>query len=224
MPGEMVTKRDRTRGSLLVAVQQMLLESPPASLSVPRIIARAGVSQGTFYNYFDSLEAALDGVGRLLITEHARLVDQITDGMDNPAAVFSHSTRLTLTLAASADDYGRLLFDSGLPVDRFLGGLRARMGADVAHGLASGRFHLDDTEVVLSMASGSILGVAIDLHRGHLPLSAIEYTAERLLRDLGLGARAAARVAHQPLDFPVPQPLPLTTLAPHLATAEGVAP
>jgi len=32
-------------------------------VSVPQVIGRAGVSQGTFYNYFDSLTDALDAVG-----------------------------------------------------------------------------------------------------------------------------------------------------------------
>jgi AcrR family transcriptional regulator len=224
MPAAKVTKRDRTRSALLVAVQQALLESPAPSLSVPRVIALAGVSQGTFYNYFDSLESAVDAVGLLLLVEHARVVDDVTGGIDDPAVLFSHSTRVTLSLAASGGGYGRLLFDSGLPVDRFLAGMRARMGLDVAAGLERGRFRIDEPEVVLAMASGSILGVALDLHRGSLPSAAIEQTAERLLRDLGLSARTAARVAHLPLVIPEPHPLPLEAAAPHPGGAEGVAP
>ena len=208
-----ITKRDRTRASLLVAVQEVLLESPPASLSVPRVVARIGVSQGTFYNYFDSLDAALDGVGLLLLGEHGRLVELVTDGVVDPVVVFSHSTRVTLGLAASPTGYGRLLFDSGLPVDRFLSGLRARMGADVISGLETGVFKVHEPDVVLSMVSGSILGVALDLHRGHLPRSAVEQTAERLLRDLGVVAPTAARVAHLPLDLPALRSLPISGLA-----------
>jgi AcrR family transcriptional regulator len=223
MPSASVTKRDRTRSALLVAVQEVLLESAPASLSVPRIIARAGVSQGTFYNYFDSLEQAVDGVALLVLVEHARLVDAVTHDIEDPAIVVAHSTRLTLMLVATAADYGRLLFDSGLPVDRFIGGLRARMGADVVAGLRSGRFRLDDPDVVLSMASGSILGVALDLHRGLLPAAAIELTTEKLLRDLGLTARAASRVAHLPLEAPSAIPLPLTAVPPHPPGATEVA-
>ena len=49
------TTRDRTRNSLLIAVQELLLDPEPGALSVPQVIGRAGVSQGTFYNYFDSL-------------------------------------------------------------------------------------------------------------------------------------------------------------------------
>ena len=217
MPEVQVSKRERTRSSLLVAVQSVLLTSPPGTLSVPRITAAAGVSQGTFYNYFDSLDAALDGVGALLLTEHSRLVDQVVSGVEDPAVVFSHSTRLTLSLAASAKDYSRLLFDSGLPVDRLLGGLRARMAIDAARGQHSGRFRIENPEVVLSMASGSILGVGLDLYRGQLPPSAIDTTAEHLLRHLGLAARPAALISHLPLDVPAPRPLPIAAVAPELS-------
>lgn len=57
----------RTRSGLLVA----LLDPDVATVSLPQVITRAGVSQGTFYNYFDSLPDALDGVAGLLLAEHA---------------------------------------------------------------------------------------------------------------------------------------------------------
>ena len=222
-PAPAAGKRDRTLSSLLVAVQEILLESSRPALSVPRVIARAGVSQGTFYNYFDSLDAAVDGVGALLLVEHARLVDEVTAGVDDPAGVVTHSTRMTLRLAATGPGYARLLFDCGLPVDLFLGGLRARLAADVAVGLEQRRFRADDVEFVLSMASGSILGVALELYRRRLPLSAAEATAERLLLDLGLSAADAAQVAHAPLDLPDPAPLPIRAVPPRPAEGEGRA-
>ena len=222
MPKAPGIKRDRTRSTLLVAVQEILLESSPASLSVPRVTALAGTSHGTFYNYFDSLDAAVDHVGGMLLAEHARLMDQVLTGVDDPAVIFAHSTRLTLRLAASAAGYGRLLFDSGLPVDRFLWGLRSRMSADVEAGSRTGRFHVDNLEVMASMASGSILGVALDLHRGQLPLTAIEHVTERLLRDLGVSAAEAARVARLPLAVPSPRSLPLTGMSSQPERAEAV--
>jgi AcrR family transcriptional regulator len=222
MPGAEVSRRELRRSSLLVAVQQALLEPGQAALSVPRIVALAGVSQGTFYNYFESLDAALDGVGEVLVNEHARLVDQATQHIDDDAVVFSHSTRTTLLLAADQGGYGRLLFDSRLPVDRFVGGLRARMATDVESGVRSGLFAVDDDDLdlVLSMVSGSILGIALDLHRGRLAPAAVEKTAERLLRYLGVTTWEAARVAHLPLELPMPRPLPLASVSTG-STAEG---
>lgn len=207
------SRRDRTLGALLVAVQELLLESSRPALSVPQVIARAGVSQGTFYNYFDSLDAAVDAVGGLLLVEHARIVEQVTGGVDDPAVVVGHSTRVTLRLATTGPGYARLLFDSGLPVDRFLGGLNAQLRHDVVTGIEQGRFHVDDLDLTLSRASGGVLGVALDLHRGHLPPTAAEGSAERLLRDLGLTAAEAAAVARLPLDVPAPTPLPLRPAA-----------
>ena len=221
MPAPRPTKRELTRSALLEAVQRTLLEEPPGTLSVPRLVALAGVSQGTFYNYFDSLDAALDGVGLLLVAEHGRLVAEVTAGVDDPAEVFARSTRLTLTLAVQAEGYGRLLFDSGLPVDRLLIGLQVPLGRDIAAGLAAGRFRVQDPDVVISMVSGSVLGVAIELHRRRLPLTAVGLTVERLLRDLGVGPRTSARLARLPLRVPTPRPLPLSITTPDPTTGEG---
>ncbi|HRD29268.1 MAG TPA: hypothetical protein PLO65_13295, partial [Caulobacter sp.] len=69
--------------------------------------------------------------------------------------------------------YGRLLFDSGLPVDRFVTGLRGAMGADIVEGVRCGRFAAPDVAIAISLTAGAILGAGIDLHRGRLGAAAI---------------------------------------------------
>ena len=81
------TKRDRTRDALLIALQQLLLDPDAGGVSVPQLVERAGVSQGTFYNYFDSRDALfaqlLPEIGQFMIDEigakvrqHTRLADR----------------------------------------------------------------------------------------------------------------------------------------------------
>ena len=209
-----VSKRERTRSALLVALQEILLEGSMGSVSVPQVIQRAGVSQGTFYNYFESLEAAFDGVGALLLAEHSRLVDEITFGVTDPIKVFALTTRQTLSLTASGDGYGTLLFDRGLPVDRFLGGLYIRMHKDVTEGIEGGRFRVPDIDVALTLSAGGVLGAALDLHRGRLAPAAIELVTERLLCGLGVQARTAEKAAHAPVKMLRPKRLPLAIVEP----------
>ena len=64
------TKRTRTRDALLVALQELLLDPAAEAVSVPRVVGRCGVAQGTFYNYFDSLPDAIDAVSGELVTTH----------------------------------------------------------------------------------------------------------------------------------------------------------
>ena len=177
-----------------------------------RVATHAGVAQGTFYNHFDSLESALDGVGLLLFAEHARLIDAITTDTDDPAAVFALSTRQTLRITSDHPGYGQLLFDSGLPVDRFLGGLRHRLARDISTGVAQGRFRVDNSPLTVSLVTGGILGLALDLHRGTVSVDAIDHATAALLVFLGIPRTRATRVASSPVDFLDPAPLPLSGL------------
>lgn len=208
-------KRDRTRASLLVATQQLLLERSAASLSIRDVVTQAGVVQGTFYNYFPSIEALLDAIALLFFAEHGALLDRLNQGSEDAAEIVARSTRQTLRFVTASPDYGRLLFDAGLPVDRFLLGLRLRLEHDVRRGIAAGSFALDAATLGLAigMASGALLGVALDLHRKLLAVEAIEPATRELLRMLGVPTRRAAALAQRPLEFLPPPALPLDPLA-----------
>lgn len=67
-------QRERTREALIDAAVQVVGEHGYAGASVTAITRRAGVAQGTFYNYFDSREDCFD---RLLPALARRMFDRI---------------------------------------------------------------------------------------------------------------------------------------------------
>lgn len=69
--------RGDTRGQIFAATEGLLEELPLNDLSVARIIEGAGVSRATFYSYFNSKFAVLEG-----------LLIQITDQIYDVARVF----------------------------------------------------------------------------------------------------------------------------------------
>lgn len=207
------TKRDRTRDAMLIALQQILLDPDAGGVSVPQLVERAGVSQGTFYNYFDSLADAIDAVGMLLLLEHSRVLTEVIVGAADPVEVISRSAKQTLMLFAYRPDIGRLMFDSGLPVDRFLGGIRAHLLGDLQDASASGAITLTDLPVTESLYSGTMLGACIDIYRGRLDVAAVSAIAAQLLRIIGVSARRVERLAKAPQEFIQCRALPLTTIA-----------
>ncbi|MSZ57935.1 MAG: TetR family transcriptional regulator [Actinobacteria bacterium] len=207
------TKRDRTRDALLTALQELLLDPDSGGVSVPQLVERAGVSQGTFYNYFDSLTDAIDAVGMLLLLEHSRVLGEVAAGAADPVEVISRSAKQTLMLFAYRPDVGCLLFDSGLPVDRFLGGLRAHLRGDLQAAVAYGAISVTDLPVTESLYSGTMLGACLDIHRGRLDVAAVPVVAAQLLRVIGVGARRVERLANAPQEFIQCRALPLTTIA-----------
>ena len=206
------TKRTRTRDALLVAVQELLLDPDVAAVSVPQVVARCGVSQGTFYNYFDSISDAIDAVGALILAEHARVLEAVTAGAADEAELVARSSGQTLLLMARRPDIGRLLFDSGLPADRITGGVRAHLHGDLQRGIDAGVFTVADFQVVGTVYAGAVLGACLDLYRGRLPVGAVPEVVEHLLRVLGVGKATAQRLAYAPREFMDWRPLPLSAI------------
>ena len=209
LPG---TKRARTCDQLLVAAQDLLLEQNATALGIRQVTSRAGMVHATFYNYFADIEALLANLADLIFAAHAGLVAPLRAGLDDPAAIFAAITRQTLRTIVEVPGLGRLIFDSGLPIDRFLTGLRAAMQADVAEGVRLGRFTVPDAAIATSMVTGALIGLGLDLHRGLVPPTAIEATTARLLELLGLARPAAEALAGQPVAFRPAPALPLRWL------------
>ena len=206
------TRRTRTRSALLVALQELLLDTNAPAVSVPRVVSRCGVAQGTFYNYFDSLPEAIDAVGVLLLTEHTRVLQIVTSGAADTTEIVARSARQTLMLVARRPDVGRLMFDSGLPIDRFAGGLRGHFHDDLRLGLDRGEFTVVNFDVASTVYTGTMIGACLDLHRGQLSADAIPDIVGYLLRALGVSARKAQRLAVAPQGFVQWAPFPLSAI------------
>lgn len=206
------TKRARTRDALLVALQEILLDPDIASVSVPLVVGRAGAAQGTFYNYFESLPEAIDAVGGLILAEHTRVLAVVTSGAADTAEIVARSARQTLMLLADRADAGRLIFDSGLPVDRFASGLRGHFHHDLRLGIDRGDFAVNNFDVASTVYTGTMLGACLDLHRGQLPASAIPDVVGYLLRALGVNTRKAHRHATAAQEFIQWALFPLSTI------------
>jgi AcrR family transcriptional regulator len=214
-------KRARTRDDLLVAAQTLLLKHSAGSLAVTDIAACAGVSHGTFYNYFDTIDALIDVLGALVVAAHAKGLATATTFARGPVEIFTAKTRQTLQFAAERGDYGRILFDAGLPIDRLAGALREDLLGDLRAGLTEGAFQTESAEVAASLVSGCVLGAALDLHRGRLAASAIDDAATQVLRLLGVSPETARRAAASELPFTAAPTLPLTWRA---LAQDGAAP
>ena len=206
------TKRARTRDALLAALQELLLDPDIASVSVPLVVGRAGAAQGTFYNYFESMPEAIDAVGALLLAEHTRVLEVVTSGAVDTAEIVARSARQMLMLVVHRADAGRLIFDSGLPVDRFATGLRGHFHHDLRHGIDLGDFAVSDFDVASTVYTGTMLGTCLDLYRGQLSADAIPDIVGYLLRALGVSARKAQRLVAAPQEFVQWAPFPLSAI------------
>jgi hypothetical protein len=195
-----------------MALQELLLDPGATAVSVPQVVGRAEAAQGTFYNYFESLSEAIDAVGALLLAEHTRVLRVVSSGAADTAEIVARSARQTLMLFVERPDVGRLIFDSGLPVDRFVGGLRGHLHDDLRLGIDRGDFSVTDFDIASSVYTGTMLGACLDLHRGRLAADAIADVVGYLLRALGVNTRKAQRLVSAPQEFVQWASLPLSAI------------
>lgn len=218
LPG---TKRARTRDQLLVSAQLLLMEQNAAALGLRRITDHAGLVHASFYNYYPDVAALIGDLGELLGATHAAAMAKLDTARLDVAARFALVTRQTLRMVAGQPGFGRLMFDVGLPIDSLSSELRLRLRLDIAEGAARGLFKVADIDMATSMVAGAISGLALDLHRGTLPVTAIDAATCALLAQLGLDRHAAEQLGHAPVDFPPPPELPMRWLAlPPVAVGE----
>lgn len=207
------SKRARTRDQLLVATQALLMTHTAAALGIRQITDHAGVVHATFYNYYQDIAALIADLGELLGASHAASIAGSNHEPADPALRFARITRQTLQMVAKEPGFGRLIFDVGLPADSLVSELRLRLKLDLAEGMQLGRFKLSDLDLTASMVSGAISGLALDLHRRLLPITAIEPATTRLLELLGLDPAVSAALGHEAIAFPPAPALPMRWLA-----------
>ena len=205
-----VSKRIRTRDSLLVAAQELLLEKPASEISIRELTERAGVVHATFYNYYRTTGAAFEAVNLLLLEAYNRAVECTLVDITDPAERVAASSRQTMRILSRQPSLGKLLFDSGLSTTPLMEGIRARIDHDVRLGLDAGRFKINDLDLVISAAAGLGLGVAMDVYEGRLSGTSAEAVAALILGILGIPEAEAQTIAARPLPDATMPALPVS--------------
>lgn len=148
-------KRARTHGMLMQAGLAVLAEKGEA-LSISDIVAEAGVSNGTFYNYFDDRDAFLDGLAdHVAASLPGRTIARV-EGEDS-ARRFALVSASTFAQAANQPAWGWALlrFESLRPQlqETMVSGLRYGLGL----GHEQGRFPAGKDAATVDLVSAMIL-------------------------------------------------------------------
>jgi AcrR family transcriptional regulator len=82
-------RRAKTRLRLLEAAMAVIADKGPATASVEDFVAAAGVSRGTFYNYFPAIEDLLEALNAHLAKGLDSRLALVTEGERDPAMVLA---------------------------------------------------------------------------------------------------------------------------------------
>lgn len=188
-------KRSRTRLLLLEAAQQTIAELGEG-FTVADVVERAGVSHGTFYNYFDDRQQLLEALTAHLVEVFAATAAVTIDEPD-PALRFATISARALRMAAASPTLAAVVVhleaaQRALVVD----GPLSYLVHDLRDGHAHGRFIDPPDTATLDVILGALLLATRRLIDGDVSEHYCRDVIRRLLLSLGVAPADATNLAN----------------------------
>ena len=190
-------KRELTRTALLDAAMAVFARVGPDAVTVDDIIQQAGVSHGTFYNYFDSPEALLAALAAKLSDELLAQIGAVRS-LPDPADRMACSIRSFIHKAAADPTWGWVIVRIALVAAPLGRTMRAFLTADLEDGRAKRRFRVPSVQVAADITLGSAMMGMRSVLRGEAGKGHAEAIAGGILR--ALGTDDADSLVRLPLD------------------------
>lgn len=187
------------RARLTVAAMVVFSERGVEASVIDDITTLAGVSRGTFYNYFQSNEEVLRAVAIAMGEELMQIVIPLVEAQDDPAERVATGVRSWLRLIGDNPQLARFFRRAGLYVLEADTQIRRDLPRDLIAGMQAGRFTIDKLELGFVLVSGTVLATINTLVQGPLFPNMEDEVAERILLSLGVDAEESRRIAHMPL-------------------------
>jgi AcrR family transcriptional regulator len=197
--GRVERRRARVRRRLLEAAETLMGARGVGAVTVEEITEAADVARRTFYHHFDSKHDLLVPIARARTKSLNRRIDRLIERIRDPAEAVSIALRHTFRGIPEDPLCAWFVLRSGLPYERLLDGIGESGTRDIAHGVAAGRFAVDNPAAGSTLLVGSSIAVISARVEGKLRDEDLDDAVEYALRLLGVPAVDARGIAHRPL-------------------------
>jgi AcrR family transcriptional regulator len=193
-------RRKRTRERLIAAALEVIAEKGAEAASIEDFVAAAGVSRGTFYNYFPAVEDLLSALNAQMGAEMDQTFVAVTEGVRDPALglalVIQESFRQSAINPTRA--WVALRID-GANVPRQAESV-ARFDMIFRAAVARGRFRSIDGDAARNLLFGAVRMAQVEILAGRAdPAHTVELVALVLVA-YGLALEEAAEISRQAAD------------------------
>ncbi len=193
-------RRQRMRLRLIESALRVFAEKGLDVASIDDVIAAAGVSRGTFYNYFRTDAELAAAVSDELTSEAIGHIESAVGHLANPAERVARGLRLYLGAAANYPLFARFTSQAGMRAVSPNQLLREYLPRHIVEGVRSGRMHVPDVSLAVDMIVGAALSAVNALSTRTVRRDYIENVAMHILVGLGVTRSAARKLARAPID------------------------
>jgi AcrR family transcriptional regulator len=195
-------RRQRTRMRLVESAMTVFAARGFEGSVIDDVITTAGVSRGTFYNYFRSSEELLAAVARQVGDEMLRIVDPVVRLETDPAVRVATGIRLVFGIARNYPQLAAFMVRGGPAAISTQGLATEYLPRDLADGVAAGRFTAMSPRLAFDLVTGAILAAFHSLLTAQVPDRYAEDMARMILQALGVPRRQATAIATRELSDP----------------------
>ena len=192
-------RRAKTRMDLLASALDLFGKPHGRNTRIEDVCARAGISRGTFYNYFSGIEPLLDALSGALTHDFDLAVHAAMEQLAGPLEQTSAAVRYYLHASRADPRWGWAVVNSS--VGRTLYGERItrHVTRSIQEGMDCGDFLLDHATIGRDIVLGTGIAASVTLLNGKAPAGYPEKVARQVLLGLGASARRATGVTARPI-------------------------
>ena len=195
-----VERREKTRAKLLRGAISVFAQHGAEARVIDLVIKQAGVSRGTFYNYFSTNEELFLEVAREVSNEIIRIVDPIVLRQPDPAAKLACGLVSVVRLALNNPTLAQFVSRGG-PFALSAGNLATSVvPREIRSGIAAGLFTVTDEQLAFDLIFGPVIMAFNTVANGNGSETYARNLAQAVLRSLGVETGRARDCAEREFD------------------------
>lgn len=187
-------RRARTESRIVEAALHVFAERGPDAPVIDEFVRAAGVSRGTFYNHFESVEELLHATSAWTTRQVVQSVERDLAGLEDPTLRLGVGLRLFFARAQRDPLWCRFVARVWK-----IGGQELPV-RDLAEGIRLGHFRVPSREAAFDLLFGGIREALRRLGQGKAPPSFGEQMTEICLQALGTDPRRIKATLAHPLS------------------------
>lgn len=198
-------KRKQTRDKLIKSALRTIADHGIDVRMIDLVVREASVARGTFYNYFRTSDEIFHEVAKEVSVEILRIVGPLTNQQKDPAARVACGIRSVMKLAIKYPVLAQFIVRGGPPAIT-AGCLAAEVvPADIADGMAAGRFTITDKKLALDLILGPVIMALHTVLTAKFSKTYPNFLAQSVLQSLGVSKALAQKYAFQDFgEFEIP--------------------
>jgi AcrR family transcriptional regulator len=179
-------RRARTKARILAAAVRVFTTKGRYGLVIDDFIEAAGISRGTFYNYFPSVDALFEAASRSLEDDLMVSIETELAALTDPVDRLATGVRLWMKKAATDREWCAFVAQN----DRRGENVEQSVLRDLADGREAGAFRFASIEAARDLLVGTLREAMVRLARGPVAPGHADDVARIVLAGLGLEPRA----------------------------------